>query len=88
MAEVLTGQPKLKYLNAAKDGKYCLLSKFWDACEAEWQRQQDKLQFLQAIIDKLESDFPSCKDQLRYVSSSLKSRLVETQRHQKEIEVA
>jgi len=88
MAEVLTGQAKLKYLNAAKDGKYCLLSKSWDACEAEWQRQQDKLQSLQAIGGKLESDFPSCKDQLRYISSSLKSRLVETQRQQKEIEVA
>jgi len=39
---VLTGQPKLKYLNAAKDGKYCLLSKFRDACEAEWQRQHGR----------------------------------------------
>ena len=87
MAEVLTGQAKLKYLNAAKDGKY-RLSKSQDACEAEWQRQQDKLQSLQAIVGKLESDFPSCKDQLIYVSSSLKSGLVETQRHQKEIEVA
>jgi len=88
MAEVLTGQAKLKYLNAAKDGKYRLLSKSRDACETEWQRQQDKLQSLQAIVGKLESDFPSCKDQLRYISSSLKSRLVETQRQQKEIEVA
>jgi len=87
MAEVLTGQAKLKYLNAAKDGKYRLLCKSRDAYEAEWQRQQDKLQSLQAIVGKLESDFPSCKDQLRYISS-LKSRLVETQRHQKEIEVA
>jgi len=41
-----------------------------------------------SMVDKLESDFPSCKDQLRYVSSSLKSRLVETQRQQEEIEVA
>ena len=65
-----------------------LLSKSRDACEAEWQRQRDKLQSLQAIVGKLESDFPSCKDQLRYSSSSLKSRLVETQRQQEEIEVA
>jgi len=88
MAEVLTGQAKLKYLNAAKDGKYRLLCKSQDACEDEWQRQHDKLQSLQATVGKLESDFPSCKDQLRYISSSLKSRLVEIQRHQKEVEVA
>jgi len=85
---VLTWQAKLKYLNAAKDGKHHLLSKSQDACEAEWQRQQDKLQFLQAIVGTLESDYPSRKDQLRYISLSLKSRLVETQRQQKEIEVA
>ena len=88
MAEVLTGQAKLKYLNAVKDGKCRLLSKSQDVYEAEWQRQQDKLQSLQGTVGKLESDFPSCKDQLIYVSSSLKSRLVETQRQQKEIEVA
>ena len=43
---------------------------------------------LQAIVEKLESDFPSCRDPLRPVAASLRSRLVEVQRPQKELEVA
>ena len=39
-------------------------------------------------MGKLESDFLSYIDQLKHVSTSLKSRLVESQGSQKEIEVA
>ena len=88
MTDLLSRQAKLKYLNAAKEGKYRLLCKSQDSRETEWHRQQEKLQSLQAIIGKLESDFPSYMDQLKHVSTSLKSRLVESQRPQKEIEVA
>ena len=88
MADLLSRQAKLKYLNAAKDGKYRLLCKSQETRETEWHRQQEKLKSLQAIMGKLESDFPSCMDQLKHVSTSLKSRLVASQRSQKEIEVA
>ena len=88
MADLLSRQAKLKYLNAAKEGKYRLLCKSQDTRETEWHRQQEKLKSLQAIMGKLESDFPSYLGQLKHVSTSLKSRLVESQRSQKEIEVA
>ena len=88
MADLLSRQAKLKYLNAAKEGKYRLLCKSQETRETEWHRQQEKLKSLQAIMGKLESDFPSYMDQLKHVSTPLKSRLVESQRSQKEIEVA
>ena len=47
MAELLSGQAKLKYLNAAKEGKYRMLSKSKEAREAELQRQHEKMQSLQ-----------------------------------------
>lgn len=64
-------QAKLKYLNAAKEGKYRLLCKSQDSHETEWHRQLVKLQSLQAIMGKLESDFPFYMEQLKHVSTSL-----------------
>ena len=79
MSELLAEQAKVKYLNSARDGKYKLVSKTKEGREAEWQRQQDKLHSLHSITERLEGEFPSQSGQLRNLSLSLKSRLVESQ---------
>ena len=48
MTSLLADQAKVKYLSAAKEGKYRLVSKSREGREAELQRQQEKLQSLQA----------------------------------------
>lgn len=78
MGDLLSSQAKVKYLNAAKDGKYKMLSKSQEARETEWQRQQEKLRSLQAIVERLEEDYPSSESQLRPLSLSLRSRLAQT----------
>ena len=75
--DLLSSQAKVKYLNAAREGKYKLLSKSQRERSAERLRQQEKLQSLQAIVERLEEEFPGCRDQLRNISLSLKTRLVD-----------
>ena len=48
MTSLLADQAKMKYLSAAKEGRYKLVSKSREGREAELQRQQEKLQSLQA----------------------------------------
>lgn len=76
MTALLSSQAKVKYMNAAKDGKYKLLVKTKEGREKERQRQQEKLQALQAITERLEIDYPEYRSQLRNLSVSLKSRLM------------
>ena len=78
MAELLSSQAKVKYLNAAKEGKYKMVSKSQEARETEWQRQQEKLRSIQAIVERLEEDYPASDSQLRPLSISIRSRLLQT----------
>ena len=77
MTALLSSQTKVKYMNAAKEGKYKLFVKTKEGREREKQRQQEKFQSLQAIAERLESDYPACRSQLRNLSVSLKSRFME-----------
>lgn len=77
MADLLSSQAKVKYLNAAKDGKYRMLSKSNEARETEWQRQEEKLHSIQAIVERLEEDYPANESQLRPLSLAIKSRLAQ-----------
>lgn len=77
MADLLSSQAKVKYLNAAKDGKYRMLSRSNEARETEWQRQQEKLHSIQAIVERLEEDYPANGSQLRPLSLAIKSRLAQ-----------
>lgn len=82
MSELLSSQSKVKYLTAAKEGKYKLFSKSPAAREAEWERQVAKLQSLREIVDRLQTDFPACEGQLRNLSLAIKSKLVHTSSQQ------
>ena len=86
MAEFYSGQARYKQLVAAKDGKYRMLAKSKESRGAERERQLEKLRSLQAVVNKLESDFPATRDHLQTVSASLSARLSELR--QKVVEVA
>ena len=66
-----------------------MVAKTKESREAERERQLEKLRSLQAVVEKLETDFPSTREHLQTVSASLKSRLTEQQQQrQKIVEVA
>lgn len=75
-SEFLSSQSRVKYLTAAKEGKYKLFNKTGESRETEWQRQVAKLQSLQDIVDRLQSDFPAREGTLRNMALSIKSKLV------------
>lgn len=77
MANLLSSQAKVKYLNAAKEGKYKMVNRSNEAREMEWRRQQEKLRSIQAIVEKLEEDYPASESQLRPLSLAIKSRLAQ-----------
>ena len=86
MAEFYSGQSRYKQLVAAKDGKYRMLAKSKESRGTERERQLEKLRSLQAVVNKLETDFPATRDHLQTVSTSLNARLSE--QRQKVVEVA
>lgn len=88
MSELLSSQSKVKYLTAAKEGKYKLLNKSAEGGEAEWQRQMAKLQSLQEIVERLQQDFPACEGPLRNILLSIKSKLANSTTPAKEVLVA
>ena len=78
MSNLLSCQAKVKYFNAAKDGKYKMVSRSQEARDTEWQRQQEKLHSIQAIVERLEEDYPASESQLRPLALSLRSKLSQT----------
>lgn len=75
MSELLSSQSKVKYLTSAKEGKYKVLNKNAESREVEWQRQVAKLESLQDIMERLQSDFRDNQQELRNLSLSIKSKL-------------
>ena len=75
MGDLLSSQAKVKYLNAAKEGKYKMVSRSNEARETEWQRQQEKLRSVLVIVERLEEDYPESDSQLKPLSLAIKSRL-------------
>lgn len=88
MAEFYSGQARYKLLVAARDGKYRMVAKSKESRESERDRQLEKLRSLQAVVNKLETDFPATRDHLHMVSASLSARLNEQHPKQKVVEVA
>ena len=87
MTEFYSGQARCKQLVAAKEGKYRMLAKTKEGRGAERERQLEKLRSLQAIVNKLEEDFPDTQESLQTVSASLSARLSK-QQTERVVEVA
>ena len=90
MTEFYSGQARYKQLVAAKDGKYRLLAKTKENRDAERERQFEKLKSLQAVVDKLITDFPATQEYLQTVSVALNARLTtnEDNQQQKVLDIA
>jgi len=75
MQELIASQSKVKSLTAAKEGRYKLVCKTEESCEAEQSRQLEKLQALQAILESLLQDFPSAHTELQNMLLSIRAHL-------------
>ena len=75
MQELIASQSKVKSLTAAKEGRYKLVSKTVESCEAERSRQLEKFQSLQAILESLLQEFPSAHTELQNMLLSVKAHL-------------
>ena len=73
--EFILSQFNVKSLMAASEGKYKLITKTLEGCEAEWQRQVIKLLSLQGIVERLHEDFPTYGRDLLLLSLMIRSRL-------------
>ena len=74
LAELLSRQQKMKYYQQVKDGKYTMLCKTPAALDLESQKQEERVQALTAIVDRLNSEFPHAQPALRKVTLMLASR--------------
>ena len=55
LTELLARQQKMKYYQQVKDGKYTMLCRTPTALEMESQKQEERVQSLTAIVDRLNS---------------------------------
>ncbi|KAL5473502.1 hypothetical protein EMCRGX_G027992 [Ephydatia muelleri] len=76
IAELSVKQLRLKQLLSAKDGKYQWLAKSEVKRGQDTQREYEKLQAVQAIIQKLEADFPSLDAALQPALTSVNTRII------------
>ncbi|XP_035694889.1 coiled-coil domain-containing protein 40-like [Branchiostoma floridae] len=74
LAELVSKQQKVKHYQALKDGKYKLLCRTETALENETQKQLDRMQTLNAIVDRLNQEYPHAQPALRRVTLTLQSR--------------
>jgi len=74
LTELLARQQKMKYYQQVKDGKYTMLCRTPTALEMESQKQEERVQSLTAIVDRLNSEFPHAQQALRKVTVMLASK--------------
>uniref|UniRef100_A0A0B7A0L2 Coiled-coil domain-containing protein 40 n=1 Tax=Arion vulgaris TaxID=1028688 RepID=A0A0B7A0L2_9EUPU len=71
LSELLARQQKMKYYQQVKEGKYVMLCRTPAAIEQETQKQENRLQALTAIVDRLNSEFPHAQQALRKATVAL-----------------
>merc|ERR1719239_749976 len=74
LTDLLSRQQKMKYYQQVKDGKYTMMCKTPAAPDLESQKQEERVQSLTAIVDRLNSEFPHAQPALRKVTIMLASR--------------
>ncbi|CAL1527056.1 unnamed protein product [Lymnaea stagnalis] len=74
LTELLARQQKMKYYQQVKEGKYIMMCRTPSSLELESRKQEDRVQALSAIVDRLNSEFPFAQPSLRKVYVALASR--------------
>ncbi|RDD45702.1 Coiled-coil domain-containing protein 40 [Trichoplax sp. H2] len=74
-SEILEGQQRVKYYQELKDGKYRMLCKTHEGIDNEWQRQHEKTQSLNTLIDRLNQEYPYAQSSLRKVTQMISNKM-------------
>ena len=74
LGELVAKQQRMKYYQQAKDGRYTMLCRSDAATEAEQNKQEQRVQSLNTIVDRLNQEFPHTQPTLRRATLSLTSR--------------
>jgi predicted nucleic acid-binding Zn-ribbon protein len=75
LSELLARQQRMKYYQQVKEGKYTMLCRTPTALELESHKQDDRLQALTAIVDRLNTEFPHAQQALRKASLAIAARI-------------
>ncbi|KAK6170441.1 hypothetical protein SNE40_018834 [Patella caerulea] len=79
MTDLLSRQQKTKYYQQAKDGKYTMMCKSETGLNVEYEKQVDRLHTLNAIVDRLNQEYPHAQPALRKVTIALSTRSIPTE---------
>ena len=77
LTELVSKQQRMKYYQQAKEGRYTKLCRSETAAETEQSKQEERIQALNAIIDRLNQEFPHTQPTLRRATLSLTSRVLQ-----------
>ncbi|XP_068007379.1 coiled-coil domain-containing protein 40 isoform X2 [Melanerpes formicivorus] len=75
LLEIVAYQARQKHLQALKEGKYTPLCHTEQAWRKEWQKLQDRLHAINAIIHQVQQEHPQHQKALQWLSQCLESRL-------------
>ena len=75
LTDLVSKQQRLKYYQQAKEGRYTMLCRTESATSTEHSKQEGRVQALNAIVDRLNQEFPHTQPTLRRATLSLSSRV-------------
>lgn len=75
MDELLMKQDHVRFYTQLKEGRYRMSNKSEVAIEQDTLKQQDKLRSLNAIINKLNEEYPNLQTVVRRIELSVQTRL-------------
>ncbi|XP_025098485.1 coiled-coil domain-containing protein 40-like isoform X2 [Pomacea canaliculata] len=76
LMDLLTKQQRMKYLQQVKEGRYTPICRTESAMQIEQGKQEGRLHALNAIVDRLNQEFPYAQLSLRLATWALSSRIV------------
>ncbi|KAM6118708.1 coiled-coil domain-containing protein 40 [Phoenicopterus ruber ruber] len=75
LLEIVAYQTRQKHLQALKEGKYAPLCRTEQAWRNEWQKLQDRLRAVNAVVHQIRQEHPQHQRALQWLSQCLESRL-------------
>ncbi|XP_077315749.1 coiled-coil domain-containing protein 40 isoform X1 [Lithobates pipiens] len=75
LTQIVAFQTRMKYLQAAKEGKYTPVFSTLQALEAEQQKQENRMHTVSTIIHQIQQEYPQYQNALHSISLALEARL-------------
>ena len=76
MSDLLSNQQRSKYFQQVKDNKYTRICKSDAALDQELEKQVNRMQTLNAIVDRLNKDYPHAQPALNKVTLALEGKAI------------